>query len=52
MAAKLESIIDLLADYSLSNPDTLTKYKEAAKISHKVLEAVSGTRSPPLPTTT
>ncbi|KAF2422439.1 curved DNA-binding protein [Tothia fuscella] len=28
-------------DYSLSNPDTLTKYKEAAKISEKVLKTVS-----------
>jgi methionine aminopeptidase len=28
-------------DYSLSNPDTLTKYKTAAQISHKVLEAVA-----------
>ncbi|KAL8723045.1 MAG: hypothetical protein Q9225_000587 [Loekoesia sp. 1 TL-2023] len=30
------------ADYTLNNPDTLTKYKTAAQISHKVLEAVSG----------
>ncbi|KAI9809547.1 MAG: Curved DNA-binding protein (42 kDa protein) [Pycnora praestabilis] len=29
-------------DYSLSNPDTLTKYKTAAQISHKVLETVTG----------
>jgi len=29
------------ADYSLSNPDTLTKYKSAAQISQKVLEAVT-----------
>lgn len=29
-------------DYSLNNPDTLTKYKTAAGISEKVLEAVSG----------
>ncbi|KAF2101727.1 curved DNA-binding protein [Rhizodiscina lignyota] len=29
-------------DYSLSNPDTLTKYKQAAQISNKALEAVSG----------
>ncbi|KAM3413925.1 hypothetical protein BST61_g10596 [Cercospora zeina] len=29
-------------DYSLNNPDTLTKYKTAAQIGHKVLEAVSG----------
>ena len=28
-------------DYTLNNPDTLTKYKSAAQISHKVLEAVS-----------
>ncbi|KAJ5218868.1 uncharacterized protein N7498_000967 [Penicillium cinerascens] len=28
-------------DYTLNNPDTLTKYKTAAQISHKVLEAVS-----------
>jgi curved DNA binding protein len=28
-------------DYSLNNPDTLTKYKTAAQISHKVLEAVT-----------
>lgn len=31
-----------LTDYTLNNPDTLTKYKTAAQISHKVLEAVSG----------
>ncbi|KAL9006237.1 MAG: hypothetical protein Q9188_001009 [Gyalolechia gomerana] len=31
-----------LADYTLNNPDTLTKYKTAAQISHKVLGAVSG----------
>ena len=34
------------ADYSLANPDTLTKYKTAAQISHKVLETVSGTPNP------
>lgn len=28
-------------DYTLANPDTLTKYKDAAKISHKVLDAVT-----------
>ncbi|KAL2864470.1 curved DNA-binding protein (42 kDa protein) [Aspergillus lucknowensis] len=28
-------------DYTLNNPDTLTKYKTAAQISHKVLESVS-----------
>ncbi|CAI7676244.1 hypothetical protein N7533_006120 [Penicillium manginii] len=28
-------------DYTLNNPDTLTKYKTAAQISHKVLEAVA-----------
>ncbi|KAI4088850.1 MAG: hypothetical protein LQ348_000734 [Seirophora lacunosa] len=30
-----------VVDYSLNNPDTLTKYKTSASISHKVLEAVS-----------
>ncbi|KAI9773635.1 MAG: Curved DNA-binding protein (42 kDa protein) [Geoglossum simile] len=29
-------------DYSLNNPDTLTKYKTAAQISHKALQAVAG----------
>ena len=29
-------------DYSLENPDTLTKYKKASEISQKVLEAVKG----------
>ncbi|OAA55567.1 Peptidase M24, structural domain protein [Niveomyces insectorum RCEF 264] len=29
-------------DYTLNNPDTLTKYKSAAQISEKVLAAVSG----------
>lgn len=29
-------------DYSLNNPDTLTKYKTAAAISQKVLETVAG----------
>jgi len=29
-------------DYTLANPDTLTKYKTAAQISHKVLDTVSG----------
>ncbi|KAF1809014.1 curved DNA-binding protein [Eremomyces bilateralis CBS 781.70] len=29
-------------DYSLNNPDTLTKYKQAGQISQKVLETVSG----------
>ncbi|KAI9725137.1 MAG: Curved DNA-binding protein (42 kDa protein) [Chrysothrix sp. TS-e1954] len=29
-------------DYSLNNPDTLTKYKTAAQISNKVLDAVTG----------
>ncbi|KAI9930455.1 hypothetical protein ASPWEDRAFT_171083 [Aspergillus wentii DTO 134E9] len=28
-------------DYTLNNPDTLTKYKTAAQISHKVLEGVT-----------
>lgn len=31
-----------LTDYTLNNPDTLTKYKTAAQISHRVLEAVKG----------
>lgn len=31
----------LMADYTLNNPDTLTKYKTAAQISQKVLEAVT-----------
>ena len=33
--------IYLITDYTLANPDTLTKYKTAAQISHKVLEAVT-----------
>ena len=33
------------ADYTLNNPDTLTKYKFAAQISHKVLDAVTGKTS-------
>jgi methionine aminopeptidase len=32
-----------LTDYTLGNPDTLTKYKVAAEISQKVLKEVSGT---------
>ncbi|EER42085.1 predicted protein [Histoplasma capsulatum H143] len=35
-------------DYTLNNPDTLTKYKTAAQISHKVLETVTGAVSLPL----
>ena len=34
------------SDYTLNNPDTLTKYKTAAQISHKVLEAVTGMIEP------
>jgi hypothetical protein len=34
-----------LPDYSLNNPDTLTKYKQVAQISQKVLETVSGMNS-------
>lgn len=34
-------------DYTLNNPDTLTKYKTAAQISNKVLEAVTGNTSSP-----
>lgn len=33
---------DDAVDYSLANPDTLTKYKTAATISNKVLDVVSG----------
>jgi methionine aminopeptidase len=29
-------------DYTLSNPDTLTKYKTASTIAEKVLKEVSG----------
>lgn len=29
-------------DYTLTNPDTLTKYKTAATIAEKVLKEVSG----------
>ncbi|MBE7179709.1 MAG: hypothetical protein INR71_00615 [Terriglobus roseus] len=36
-------------DYSLSNPDTLTKYKQAGQISQKVLETVSGKDIHPCP---
>lgn len=32
----------MLLDYTLNNPDTLTKYRSAAAISEKVLQAVSG----------
>ena len=35
-----------IADYTLNNPDTLTKYKTAAQISYKVLEAVTGRNHP------
>ncbi|KAL7268423.1 hypothetical protein RUND412_008958 [Rhizina undulata] len=28
-------------DYSLANPDTITKYKDAATIAHKVLDAIT-----------
>ncbi|KAB8345893.1 hypothetical protein FH972_022948 [Carpinus fangiana] len=38
MATKEEAPVD----YTLNNPDTLTKYKKAAEISHKVLDAVTG----------
>ncbi|KAL2851607.1 peptidase M24, structural domain-containing protein [Aspergillus pseudoustus] len=39
--AETQTPEELLLDYTLNNPDTLTKYKTAAQISHKVLEAVS-----------
>jgi len=31
-----------LVDYTLANPDTLTKYKTAATIAEKVLQEVTG----------
>ena len=31
-----------LVDYTTNNPDTLTKYKQAAQISQQVLAEVSG----------
>jgi methionine aminopeptidase len=34
--------LDLYTDYTLKNPDTLTKYKQAGQISQKVLATVSG----------
>ncbi len=38
----LNTYVDFhVADYTLNNPDTLTKYKTAGQISEKVLEAVS-----------
>ena len=42
LAPRFEGFPNELADYTLNNPDTLTKYKTAAQISHKVLEAVTG----------
>ncbi|KAL3419139.1 curved dna-binding protein (42 kda protein) [Phlyctema vagabunda] len=39
MADKKEATEEI--DYTLNNPDTLTKYKSAAQISQKVLEAVT-----------
>ena len=32
----------LVSDYTLNNPDTLTKYNTASRISSKVLETVTG----------
>ena len=40
-ARETQELLMPLADYSLNNPDTLTKYKTAAEISEKVLAAVS-----------
>ena len=34
------------ADYTLANPDTLTKYKTAATIAEKVLKEVAGASDP------
>ena len=42
LAPRCEGFTNKFADYTLNNPDTLTKYKTAAQISHKVLEAVTG----------
>ena len=42
---KADPSISIL-DYSLANPDTLTKYKTAAQISQKVLETVACTHYP------
>ena len=42
LTPRTEGYSNELADYTLNNPDTLTKYKTAAQISHKVLEAVTG----------
>lgn len=38
----IESSDSNLLDYSLSNPDTLTKYKTAGTIAQKALETVTG----------
>jgi methionine aminopeptidase len=48
MAKTNQELIDLVSDYTLANPDTLTKYKQAGEISQKVLKAVSGTFVPQL----
>jgi hypothetical protein len=40
-----------VTDYTLANPDTITKYKVAADISQKVLKEVSGTLLNPAPLT-
>lgn len=37
-----DSTLIRTVDYSTANPDTLTKYKDAAQISHRVLETVTG----------
>jgi hypothetical protein len=42
MAKTNEELIAFLTDYTLANPDTLTKYKQAGQISQKVLQTVSG----------
>ena len=38
---KEDQLLMQIADYTLNNPDTLTKYKTAAQISEKVLAEVS-----------
>jgi hypothetical protein len=45
MASADRELTEPFIDYTLANPDTLTKYKQAGQISQSVLETVSGTRS-------
>jgi hypothetical protein len=41
-ARQSESVLTDGVDYTLANPDTLTKYKEAGQISQRALKAVAG----------